>query len=68
MLKRLQEQKDVLELISSKTEVIIAAKLKSEDWKTLKCAVEILEMFKTATLQVSKEPSCISEVGFFSFF
>lgn len=64
MLRRLQEQKDAIILLSSKSDVTLAAELTNEDWKTLEYAVDILEMFEVATLQVSKESSCISEVSY----
>jgi hypothetical protein len=63
MLKRLLEQKDALVLIAGKPEVSLPVELTTEDFKTMKVAVEILEIFETATRQVSKESSTISEVS-----
>lgn len=63
MLKRLVEQKDALILMSGKPEVSLSVELTSDDFKTMKFAVEMLEIFENATRQVSKESSTISEVS-----
>ncbi|XP_054285024.1 zinc finger BED domain-containing protein 4-like [Macrosteles quadrilineatus] len=62
MLKRLVEQKDALTLMSGKPEVSLPVELTSDDFRTMQTAVEILEIFETATRQVSKESSSISEI------
>lgn len=64
MLKRLLEQKDAIVLLSTKAEVNISVEMTADDWKTMKFGVELLEIFETATIQLSKETSTISEVSF----
>lgn len=63
MLKRILEQKEAIILISAKNEIRLAAELTSDDWNNIEFAVDILEIFETATLQVSKESSTIAEVS-----
>lgn len=67
MFKRLLEQKDAIVLLSTKAEVNLSVEMANEDWKTMQSAVELLEIFETATLQLSKECSTISEVSYFYF-
>lgn len=64
MMKRLLEQKDAIVLVSNKPDVKLAAELTCDDWKTMEFAINILDIFEKATLQVSKSSSCISEVSF----
>lgn len=64
MLKRILEQKEAVILIGAMEDVKLAAELTSEDWKTIKFAADILEIFETATLQISKESSTIAEVRY----
>lgn len=68
MMRRVLEQKEALILVSSKPEIRLSVDMTSEDWKTMKFAVEVLEIFEQATLQVSKTFSSISEVGSFYYF
>lgn len=44
--------------------VKLAAELTCDDWKTMEFAINILDIFEKATLQVSKSSSYISEVSF----
>ncbi|XP_054269360.1 zinc finger BED domain-containing protein 4-like [Macrosteles quadrilineatus] len=62
MLKRLHEQKQALILVGSNPETKLSTEITNEDWKTIEYAVDILEIFENATLQLSKETSTISEI------
>lgn len=63
MLRRLKEQKKAIVLVSSNEDVRLSTDLTNDDWKTLEYGVEILEIFETATLQLSKDTSTVSEVS-----
>lgn len=64
MLKRLLEQKDAIVILSTKADINInLIEMTAEDWKTMKFAVDLLEIFETATIQLSKETTTISEVS-----
>ncbi|XP_046403790.1 zinc finger BED domain-containing protein 4-like [Ischnura elegans] len=62
MLKRLLEQKDAIVLLSSKGDAILSVDMIPDDWKTMEFGVQLLEIFETATNQLSKENSTISEI------
>jgi hypothetical protein len=63
MLRRILEQKEAIILVASKSDINLSVDISTDDWKTIKFAVSILEVFEQATLQVSKSSSSISEVG-----
>lgn len=63
MLQRLLEQKKALVMATSSGEINCPAELTMDDWRTIEASVEILEIFDTATFQLSKESSTISEVS-----
>lgn len=62
MLKRLLEQKQAFMMATSSTDTNCAIGLTIEDWKTMEVTIEILDIFDTAKLQLSKKMSSISEV------
>lgn len=62
MLRRLLEQKEAITLTASKSDVNLSVDMNTDDWKTIECAVKVLEIFEDSTLQVSKTSS-IAEVG-----
>lgn len=64
MLKRLLEQKNAIILLSTQAEINLSTEMTTDDWRTMKFAVEFLEIYETATIQLSKESSTISEVRF----
>lgn len=63
MLRRIIEQREAIILVASKSDIKLSVDMVTDDWKTMKFAVSILEVFEQATLQVSKSSSSISEVG-----
>ncbi|KAJ8888961.1 hypothetical protein PR048_008455 [Dryococelus australis] len=62
MKKRLNEQKNAIIMASSRKDATIAAELTVDEWKKIEHLIDTMEIFDTATLQLSKETSSISEV------
>ncbi|KAJ8881945.1 hypothetical protein PR048_018432 [Dryococelus australis] len=62
MMKRLNEQKNAIIMASSRKDATISAELMVDEWKKIEHLIDILEIFDTATLQLSKETSSISEL------
>lgn len=65
MLKRLLEQKNAIVLLATNPVINLSVEMTSDDWRTMKFAVDFLEIYETATIQLSKETSTISEVSLF---
>lgn len=63
MLQRLLEQKNALVMAISSGDISFQQEMTMDDWRTMEAAVAILSIFDTATYQLSKESSSISEVS-----
>ncbi|KAJ8876315.1 hypothetical protein PR048_020760 [Dryococelus australis] len=62
MMKQLNEQKDAIIMASSRKDETISAELTVDEWKKIEHLIDIMEIFDTATLQLRKETSSVSEV------
>ncbi|KAJ8871961.1 hypothetical protein PR048_028301 [Dryococelus australis] len=61
MMTRLNEHKNTIIMASSRKDVTISAELMVDEWKKIEHLIDIIEVFDTVTLQLSKETSSVSE-------